>query len=126
MSGRVSAGLLVYRRRDRGVEVLLVHPGGPFWRNREDGAWSVPKGEPREGEDWLASARRELGEETGFMPEGPFIRLAPVRQPGGKTIHAWMVEADWDPARLTSDMFSMEWPPRSGRMQSFPEVDRAE
>jgi predicted NUDIX family NTP pyrophosphohydrolase len=122
----MSAGLLVYRHRDRAVEVLLVHPGGPFWRTRDDGAWSVPKGEVREGEDLLAAARREMREETGFAPEGPFLRLAPVRQPGGKAIHAWAVEADWDPCRLTSETFAMEWPPRSGRVQRFPEVDRAE
>jgi predicted NUDIX family NTP pyrophosphohydrolase len=125
MSGRVSAGLLVYRRRGPAVEVLLVHPGGPFWRARDEGAWSVPKGEVREGEDLLATARREMREETGFAPEGPYVPLAPVRQPGGKVIHAWAVEADWDPSRLTSGTFSMEWPPRSGRVRSFPEVDRA-
>jgi predicted NUDIX family NTP pyrophosphohydrolase len=122
---RVSAGLLVYRRRDRAVEVLLVHPGGPFWRNRDDRAWSVPKGEVGEGDDWLADARREMREETGFVPDGPFVRLAPVRQPGGKTIHVWAVAADWDSSRLTSDTFAMEWPPRPGRVQRFPEVDRA-
>jgi predicted NUDIX family NTP pyrophosphohydrolase len=125
MSGRLSAGLLVYRRRDRAVEVLLVHPGGPFWSKRDDGAWSVPKGEPRAGEDWLAAALREMREETGFAPGGPFRRLAPVRQPGRKLIHAWAAEADWDPSRLTSDTFAMEWPPRSGQVQTFPEVDRA-
>jgi predicted NUDIX family NTP pyrophosphohydrolase len=121
----VSAGLLVYRRRDRAVEVLLVHPGGPFWKARDSGAWSVPKGEVGEGEDLLAAARREMREETGFAPDGPFVRLAPVRQPAGKTIHAWAAEADWDPSRLASDTFSIEWPPRSGRVQRFPEVDRA-
>jgi predicted NUDIX family NTP pyrophosphohydrolase len=121
----VSAGLLVYRRRDGAVEVLLVHPGGPFWRARDDGAWSVPKGEAREGEDLLAAARREMREETGFAPEGAFVRLAPVRQPGGKAVHAWAVEADWDPSGLASDTFALQWPPHSGRVQRFPEVDRA-
>ena len=121
----MSAGLLVYRHRDRGLEVLLVHPGGPFWSRRDDGAWSVPKGEVAEGEDRLAAARREMREETGFAPDGPFAPLAPVRQAGGKVIHAWAVEADWDPARVVSDTFAMEWPPHSGRMQRFPEVDRA-
>jgi predicted NUDIX family NTP pyrophosphohydrolase len=121
----VSAGLLVYRRRDRAVEVLLVHPGGPFWKARDSGAWSVPKGEVGDGEDLLAAARREMREETGFAPDGPFVRLASVREPGGKPIHAWAVEADWDPSRLASDTFSIEWPPRSGRVQRFPEVDRA-
>jgi predicted NUDIX family NTP pyrophosphohydrolase len=88
VSGRASAGLLVYRRRDRAVEVLLVHPGGPFWKTRDSGVWSVPKGEVGEGEDLLAAARREMREETGLAPDGPFVRLAAVRQPGGKTIHA--------------------------------------
>jgi predicted NUDIX family NTP pyrophosphohydrolase len=122
---RVSAGLLVYRRRGPAVEVLLVHPGGPFWRTRDAAAWSVPKGEVGEGEDLLAAARRETREETGFAPDGPFVPLAPVRQPGGKAVHAWAVEADWDPSCLASGTFSIEWPPRSGQVQRFPEVDRA-
>jgi predicted NUDIX family NTP pyrophosphohydrolase len=124
-----SAGLLVWRRRAAGPEVLLVHPGGPFWRAKDDGAWSIPKGEPDPGEDLLAAARRELTEETGAAPEGPFVPLPPVRQKGGKVVHAWAVEADVpDPesaGTLRSNTFTMEWPPRSGRMQAFPEVDRA-
>ncbi len=122
---RISAGLLVYRRREAGIEVLLVHPGGPFWKTRDAGAWSIPKGEVGAGEDPLAAARRETREETGLAPEGPFLALTPVRQPGGKRVQAWAVEADWDPARLVSGTFEMEWPPRSGRRQRFPEVDRA-
>jgi len=124
-----SAGLLVFRRRAGAVEVLLVHPGRPFWQKKEDGAWSIPRGEPAPGEDLLAAARRELAEETGAAPEGPFQRLPPVRQKAGKVVHAWAVEADLpDPpagGTFRSNTFSMEWPPRSGRWQEFPEVDRA-
>jgi predicted NUDIX family NTP pyrophosphohydrolase len=120
-----SAGLLLVRRREDGVEVFLVHPGGPFWRNKDLGAWSIPKGAPEAGEDLLDAARRELREETGFAVEGPFAALAPVRQPGGKVVHAWAVEADVDPSRVVSNTFPLEWPPRSGRTQQFPEVDRA-
>jgi predicted NUDIX family NTP pyrophosphohydrolase len=125
---RTSAGLLLFRRRRDApsLEVLLVHPGGPVWARRDLGAWSIPKGEPAEGEDLLAAARRELLEETGFEVEGSFLQLAPVCQKGGKTVHAWAIEADVDPAQLRSNAFSMEWPPRSGRTQEFPEVDRAE
>lgn len=122
---RVSAGLLPFRRRDGRLEVLLVHPGGPFWRRRDAHAWSIPKGEVEPQEDLPAAARRECLEETGFTPEGPLIALTPRRQPGGKLVHAWAVEADWDPAALVSNTFAMEWPPRSGRLQEFPEVDRA-
>jgi predicted NUDIX family NTP pyrophosphohydrolase len=120
-----SAGLLLVRRREDGVEVFLVHPGGPFWRNKDLGAWSIPKGAPEHGEDLLDAARRELREETGFAVDGPFAALAPVRQPGGKVVHAWAVEADVDPSRVVSNTFPLEWPPRSGRTQQFPEVDRA-
>ncbi len=121
-----SAGLLLYRRSRAGVEVLLVHPGGPFFRNRDDGWWTVPKGLPEPGEEPLDAARREFAEETGFAPpEGPFVDLDSVRQKSGKVVHAWAVEGDCDPAGLCSNTFQLEWPPRSGRTGEFPEVDRA-
>ena len=122
---RTSAGVLLFRRRPAGVEVMLVHPGGPFWRNKDDGAWSIPKGLADEGEDLLATAKRELLEETGATIGGAFIDLGPHKQPGGKTIVAFAREGDFDPASLKSNMFAMEWPPRSGRSAEFPEVDRA-
>lgn len=121
-----SAGLVMFRRVGDSFEVLLVHPGGPLWRNKDVGAWTIPKGEYRENEDPLAAARREFEEETGVRPTGPFIRLTPVTQRGGKTVHAWAFEGDCDPAAIRSNTFEMEWPPRSGRTQLFPEVDRAE
>src|SRR5262245_26895043 len=120
----VSAGLLVYRRPDR-VEVLLAHPGGPFWKNKDDGAWTIPKGLVEPGEDALAAARREFSEETGFAVDGPFLELGAFKQPGGKIVLAWAAEGDADPAALTSNSFTMEWPPRSGRHAEFPEIDRA-
>jgi predicted NUDIX family NTP pyrophosphohydrolase len=125
-----SAGILLYRRRGRGaVEVLLVHPGGPFWAKKDDGAWSIPKGEYAEGEDALAAARREFAEETGADLEailmGEAIALGAFAQSLAKTVDVWAVEGEFDPATLKSNTFSMEWPPRSGRMQAFPEVDRA-
>jgi len=126
MAGKTSAGLLFFRTRPGTLEVLLVHPGGPFWVRKDDGAWSIPKGEISEGEDVLAAARREVEEETGAKPSGPFVALDPVRQAGGKVVFAWAVESDFDPATLRSNVFEMEWPPRSGRRQAFPEVDRAE
>lgn len=122
---KVSAGLLVYRIRADGPEVLLVHPGGPFWAKKDAGAWSIPKGEATTDESLLAAAQREFQEETGLGIAGDFRALDPVRQSGGKTVHAWAVEADCDAAALRSNMFEMEWPPRSGRKQAFPEVDRA-
>jgi predicted NUDIX family NTP pyrophosphohydrolase len=124
--GTVSAGLLLFRYRDRRLEVLLAHPGGPFFAKKEDGVWTIPKGEPAPGEDLLAAARREFAEETGFRPHGPFVRLPPVTQRGGKRVHAWAVEADWDPSTLVCNEFEIEWPPRSGRRRRFPEIDRAE
>lgn len=127
MKRKQSAGLLMYRRREGALEVLLVHPGGPFWARRDDGAWTIPKGEIDRvnGEEPLATACREFREETGLTPQGPFVALAPVRQKGGKVVHAWAFAGDCDPAALTSNLFTMEWPPRSGVFASFPEVDRA-
>lgn len=122
---KVSAGLLLFRRRPGGPEVLLGHMGGPFWAGKEAGAWTIPKGLPAPGEDLLAAARRETREETGLEPEGPFLPLAPIRQAGGKEVHAWAVEADCDPAGLRSNLFRVEWPPRSGQWRSYPELDRA-
>lgn len=124
MTKKSSAGILLYRRGSSGLEVFLVHPGGPFWAKKDLGAWSLPKGEIEEGEEPLAAARREFVEETGFAVEGDFRPLRPLKQKSGKTIVAWAVEGDCDPAELRSSMFSMEWPPRSGRRQEFPEADR--
>jgi predicted NUDIX family NTP pyrophosphohydrolase len=121
---KLSAGILVYRPGVAGHEVFLVHPGGPFWRTRDLGAWSIPKGEVTAGEDPLEAARRELAEETGFTAAPPWLPLAPVRQPGGKKVLAWAAAGDFDATAIVSNTFSMEWPPRSGRQQSFPEVDR--
>ena len=121
-----SAGLLPYRRRGGRLEVFLVHPGGPFWAKKDAGAWTVAKGEIGDGEEPLAAARREFLEETGFAPEGEFMALPAVRQKAGKLVMAWAIAADFDPARLTSNTFSMEWPLRSGKMREFPEVDRGE
>jgi predicted NUDIX family NTP pyrophosphohydrolase len=120
-----SAGLLLYRRASEGMEVLLVHPGGPFWAKKDEGAWSIPKGEFEDGEDPLAAAQREFQEEMGARPSGEFIPLTPVKQAGGKLVYAWAVPADFDPATLKSNMFSIEWPPKSGKLREFPEVDRA-
>lgn len=122
---RRSAGLLPFRRRGGSLEFFLVHPGGPYWTNRDDGAWSIAKGEYADDEDPLLAARREFEEETGFRPTGDFVPLTTVRQPGGKHVSAWAVELDIDPARLTSNRFRMEWPRGSGAMREFPEVDRA-
>jgi predicted NUDIX family NTP pyrophosphohydrolase len=120
-----SAGLLLFRRKAAGMEVFLVHPGGPFWAKKDQGAWSIPKGEFEAGEDALATARREFEEETGQAIEGKFIALTPCRQRSGKIVHAWAVEADLDADAIRSNTFEIEWPPRSGRKQAFPEVDRA-
>jgi predicted NUDIX family NTP pyrophosphohydrolase len=120
-----SAGLLIHRARGGAVEVFLVHPGGPFWAKKDDGAWSIPKGEYQEGEDPLAVAKRELGEETGLAVEGEFVKLEPIRQRGGKIVAAFAIAADFDAAEIRSNTFEMEWPPRSGKRQQFPEVDRA-
>ena len=120
-----SAGLLVYRRRNSGVEVLLVHPGGPFWQNTDRGAWSIPKGEFFPHEEPLDVARREFQEETGFTADGKFVAIQPLKQSSGKTVHAWLVEGDFDPAQVRSNTFSIEWPRGSGQVREFPEVDRA-
>ena len=121
----VSAGLLLYRRRSSGVQVLLVHPGGPYWERKDDGAWSIPKGLARPDEDEFACAQREFKEETGFDVSASGARdLGDFRQPSGKRLHVWVLEGDCDPADLTSNLFEMEWPPGSGRREHFPEVDR--
>ena len=120
-----SAGILLYRHAPAGLEVFLVHPGGPFWAKKDLGAWTIPKGECQPGEDALAAARREFAEETGFKPEGHYVALGSFRQSSAKTVEVWAQEGDADPAKLVSNTFQMEWPPKSGRMQEFPEVDRA-
>lgn len=121
-----SAGLLMYRFRNDQLEVLLVHPGGPFWEKKDWGAWSIPKGEYSEGEDAFATAKREFFEETGFEAMGTFKELSTFRQPSGKRITAWALEGDCDANAVRSNTFSMEWPPHSGQQAEFPEVDRAE
>jgi predicted NUDIX family NTP pyrophosphohydrolase len=123
---RVSAGLLMYRRRPAGLEVLLVHPGGPFWAKKDLGAWTIPKGEIAEGEDELATARREFEEETGLRPAGTLIPLGSVKQKGGKVVHAWAFEGDADAGAIRSNTYQVQWPPGSGEWRAFPEVDRAE
>lgn len=115
----------MYRVREGRVELLLVHPGGPFWKKKDAGAWSIPKGEVSAGEDNLDAARREFFEETGISPEGQFILLGQIIQKSGKVVRAWAFQADCDPAVLKSNTFTMEWPPRSGKQQEFPEIDRA-
>jgi predicted NUDIX family NTP pyrophosphohydrolase len=124
MAAQTSAGLLMYRGSGEGTEVFLVHPGGPFWAKKDEGAWTIPKGLADAGEDLLAAARREFHEETGFTAEGEFHPLGAFKQPGGKLVHAWAVKGDCDPAGLVSNRFEMEWPPKSGKRVRFPEVDR--
>jgi predicted NUDIX family NTP pyrophosphohydrolase len=121
-----SAGLLIYRRRDNRIEVLLVHPGGPYWQGKDEAAWSIPKGLVEDGEDELAAARRETLEEIGAVIDGAFEFLGHYKQPGGKIVAVWSVEADitLDTGATASNLFEMEWPPHSGRMQQFPEVDQ--
>jgi len=126
MSAKTSAGILLYRFRGGIPEVFLVHPGGPFWKKKDLGAWSIPKGESEEGIDALATARREFHEETGSEVNGEFVPLAALKQPSGKIVCAWAVRGDIDPASIRSNTFAVEWPPRSGKQQSFPEVDRGE
>lgn len=121
-----SAGLLMFRVQRGQLEVFLVHPGGPFWAKKDRTAWSIPKGEFSPDEDPLDAAQREFEEETGCRADGPFTPLAPITQRSGKRVQAWAVEGDCDPAQLRSNVFSLEWPPKSGKQQEFPEVDRAE
>jgi predicted NUDIX family NTP pyrophosphohydrolase len=120
-----SAGILLYRTTNTGPEFFLVHPGGPFFKNKDDGAWSIPKGEFDADEDPLVAARREFEEETGVTLKGHFLPLTPITQKGGKVIQAWAVEGDIDSNNIKSNTFTIEWPPRSGKMATFPEVDRA-
>ena len=122
---KTSAGLLMYRVRAGKPEVLLVHPGGPFWRNKDNGAWTVPKGEVAEGEELLDAAKREFEEELGVKPDGEFVELTPVKQRGGKVVHGWAFEGDLDTTAVRSNSFTTEWPPGSGKWEEFPEIDRA-
>jgi predicted NUDIX family NTP pyrophosphohydrolase len=124
--GEVSAGIVLFRRKGTALEVLLVHPGGPYCIRRDKAGWSIPKGGVLPGEEPIDAARREYGEETGFPAEGPLIPLGFVRYSGGKRVHAWAMEGDLDPARVRSIAFSLEWPPHSGQMKEFQEIDRAE
>ena len=119
----VSAGVLLYRRRPE-LEVFIAHPGGPFWQNRDLGVWTLPKGQPERGEELLEAACREFREETGLVPDGPFLPLGSIRQKAGKEVHAWACEGDADPARVCSNDTTMEWPRNSGRWITFPEIDR--
>jgi predicted NUDIX family NTP pyrophosphohydrolase len=123
---RISAGLLMYRIYDGKLQVLLAHPGGPYFKNKDEGAWSIPKGEVEPDEDLLDTAKREFEEETGVTPKGPFIALTPVTQKGGKIVHAWTFEGDCDPSAIVSNTFTIEWPPKSGRQMDFPEIDQAD
>jgi predicted NUDIX family NTP pyrophosphohydrolase len=126
-TGRVSAGIVLWRRGDHGLEVLLAHMGGPYWVKKDHGHWTVPKGEAGSGEALEAVARREFAEETGHpLPDTPLVSLGEIRQKSGKVVHAWAVEGDLDPLRAVSNTYEMEWPPRSGRIQTFPEIDRVE
>ncbi len=122
---QLSAGILMHRIRSGAREVFLVHPGGPYWRNKDDGTWSIPKGRYDESEEPLAAAKREFEEETGIVVDGKFATLGQFKQPSGKIITAFALEGDCDATRIHSNDFTIEWPPRSGRMQAFPEVDRA-
>jgi predicted NUDIX family NTP pyrophosphohydrolase len=124
---KISAGLLMYRRTASGLEVFLAHPGGPFFAKKDGGAWTLPKGEPAPGEALLACALREFSEETGMEPgEHDYLPLGEVRQAGGKTVYAWAFEGDWGQRELKCNLVELEWPPRSGKKRSFPEIDRAE
>jgi predicted NUDIX family NTP pyrophosphohydrolase len=123
---KTSAGLLMYRWREKQIEVLLVHPGGPLWRNKDEGAWTIPKGEVNPGEDLLATALREFEEETGLRATGQVVPLTAIKQKSGKIVHALAVEGDLDITKIKSNTFTMEWPPRSGKQADFPEVDRGE
>lgn len=120
-----SAGILLYRFQNKQLQVFLIHPGGPFFRNKDDGCWSIPKGEFETGEEALAAAKREFEEETGQPIDGKFIPLDPITQKGGKKVYCWAIEGDIDHETISSNTFEMEWPPRTGKKQTFPEVDRA-
>ena len=122
---KISAGLLMYRVRDGELEFLLAHPGGPFWKDRDTGAWTIPKGEIQPGEEPLAAAKREFEEEIGHKPQGDFMELKPITQKGGKIVHAWAFEGECDTTCVHSNSFQMEWPPHSGKLETCPEVDRA-
>jgi predicted NUDIX family NTP pyrophosphohydrolase len=121
---KISAGLLLFRRGPNGLEVFLAHPGGPYWADKDSGAWTIPKGEVHDGEELLATACREFVEETGVQPQGPYLPLGSVRQKSGKLVHAWAWEGDADPARVVSNTLRLEWPRGSGHWQEIPEVDR--
>ena len=121
-----SAGILLYRIQNKNPEIFLVHPGGPFWAKKDDGAWSIPKGEFEENEDPLEAAKREFEEETGLRISGEFVQLNPIKQKSGKIVFAWALEGNFDPATIKSNSFEIEWPPGSGKMRSFPEIDKAE
>jgi predicted NUDIX family NTP pyrophosphohydrolase len=121
-----SAGILIYRFSNDLLEILLVHPGGPFWKNKDLASWSIPKGEVEENENIFEAAKRELMEETGLTITGKYIELTPIKQKGNKTVFAWAVERDLDTKGIQSNMFEMEWPPKSGKQQLFPEIDKAE
>jgi predicted NUDIX family NTP pyrophosphohydrolase len=122
---KLSAGILMFRRRNQEVDFFLAHPGGPFWQKKDAGAWSIPKGEYNSGDDPLEAAKREFEEETGIKPHGTFMPLGEIKQPSGKVISAWAVEGDCSPEAIRSNTFSIEWPPKSGRKKEFPEIDRA-
>lgn len=121
-----SAGILLYRIQGNELEVLLVHPGGPFWKNKDEGSWSIPKGEFDEREEPFAAALREMKEEVGLELKGNFIELTPVKQKSGKLVYAWALEYDFDPSKIKSNTFEIEWPPKSGKKKEFPEIDKAE
>jgi predicted NUDIX family NTP pyrophosphohydrolase len=123
---RTSAGLLMYRIKNGTLQVLLAHPGGPYFVKKDEGAWSIPKGEPEADEDLLVTAQREFEEETSIKPTGPFVPLKPIQQKGGKIVHAWAFDGNCDPPVIKSNTFTMEWPPKSGRQMEFPEIDQAE
>ncbi len=125
MTKTQSAGLMLYRRINGIIEVFLVHPGGPYWKNKDEGAWSIPKGEFDVNEEPLDAATREFFEETGIQVSGEFLELKSIKQKGGKIVFAWTLEKDIDADNITSNLFEIEWPPRSGKFQNFPEVDRA-
>ena len=125
MARKQSAGILLYRFRDSELGIFLVHPGGPFWAKKDAGAWSIPKGEFAADENPLAAAKREFAEETGCAVDGNFVELPPVKQPGGKLVYVWAVEGDCNAESIKSNLFTLEWPPRSGKRKDFPEVDRA-